>query len=255
MRTRVYVDGFNLYYGALKGTPFKWLNPVDLARRVLPAGYVVDKLLYFTAHVSGVSDPGAPARQHAYIAALRTLPEVEVHFGNFLAKRVWRPLANLPIADRKISTPRPVTLPQGNHRLSGPRTQTLPVGVYPKRDYKRKRREMSAPPSDAVIAEFHTMEEKGSDVNLAAHLLNDAWNGLFDVAAVISNDADLVTSISMVTGERKKRVFVICPGRRQIAPRLRDVASHVRHVRPAMLKAAQFPDSLPGTGISKPAGW
>ena len=42
MRTRVYVDGFNLYYGALKGTPFKWLNPVDLARRVLPTGYVVD---------------------------------------------------------------------------------------------------------------------------------------------------------------------------------------------------------------------
>ena len=89
MRTRVYVDGFNLYYGALKGTRFKWLNPVELARRVLPAGYAVDKLLYFTAHVSGVSDPGAPARQHAYITALRTLPEVEVHFGSFLAKSRW----------------------------------------------------------------------------------------------------------------------------------------------------------------------
>ena len=25
MRTRVYVDGFNLYYGALKGTPFTGL--------------------------------------------------------------------------------------------------------------------------------------------------------------------------------------------------------------------------------------
>ena len=58
MRTRVYVDGFNLYYRALKGTPFKWLNPVELARQALPVGYVVDKLLYFTARVSGVSDPG-----------------------------------------------------------------------------------------------------------------------------------------------------------------------------------------------------
>ena len=28
MRTRVYVDGFNLYYGALKDTAFKWLDPV-----------------------------------------------------------------------------------------------------------------------------------------------------------------------------------------------------------------------------------
>ena len=121
MRTRVYVDGFNLYYGVLKGTPFKWLNPVDPARRVLPAGCVVDKLLYFTAHVSGASDPGAPARQHAYITALRTLPEVEVHFGSFLAKTVWRPLVNLPVAGRQIDAPRPVTLPAGDHTVAGPR--------------------------------------------------------------------------------------------------------------------------------------
>ena len=26
MRTCVYVDGFNLYYGALKRTPYKWLD-------------------------------------------------------------------------------------------------------------------------------------------------------------------------------------------------------------------------------------
>ena len=65
MRTRVYVDGFNLYYGALKDTPFKWLNLVELIRRLLPVGHAVDKLNYFTARVSGVSDPGAPARQHS----------------------------------------------------------------------------------------------------------------------------------------------------------------------------------------------
>ena len=35
MRTRVYVDGFNLYYGALKDTPFKWLNLAELTRRVM----------------------------------------------------------------------------------------------------------------------------------------------------------------------------------------------------------------------------
>ena len=74
MRTRVYVDGFNLYYGAVKGTPFKWLNLVELAYQILPAGHSVDKLNYFTARVSGVSDPGAPARQHAYLSALATLP-------------------------------------------------------------------------------------------------------------------------------------------------------------------------------------
>ena len=67
MRTWVYVDGLNLYYGALKGTPFKWLDPVRLSALLLPQTCTVDKLLYFTAHVSGISDPGAPARQHAYL--------------------------------------------------------------------------------------------------------------------------------------------------------------------------------------------
>ena len=29
MRTYVYVDGFNLYYGALKGSHYKWLDLKD----------------------------------------------------------------------------------------------------------------------------------------------------------------------------------------------------------------------------------
>ena len=44
MQVRVYVDGFNLHYGAVKGTSYKWLNLVELARQLVPAGYVVDKL-------------------------------------------------------------------------------------------------------------------------------------------------------------------------------------------------------------------
>ncbi len=63
MRTRVYVDGFNLYYGALKGTPFKWLDPVLLTSLLLPPKYEIERLRYFTARVSGKFDPQAPARQ------------------------------------------------------------------------------------------------------------------------------------------------------------------------------------------------
>ena len=44
MSARVYVDGFNLYYGALRGTPFKWLNLVKLAELLLPDGHRVDRL-------------------------------------------------------------------------------------------------------------------------------------------------------------------------------------------------------------------
>lgn len=35
-------------------------------------------------------------------------------------------------------------------------------------------------------------EEKGSDVNLATHLLHDAHMGRFEVAVVVSNDSDLL---------------------------------------------------------------
>ena len=131
MRTRVYVDGFNLYYGALKDTPFKWLDPVRLAQLLVPRGYSIDRVRYFTARVSGKADPTAPARQQIYLKALTTLPEVELHFGRFLAKTAWRPLVNLPVAGDRIETPRPVMLPAGDHPVRSARRQTLPVGHYP----------------------------------------------------------------------------------------------------------------------------
>ena len=36
MRTRVYIDGFNLYYGCVKGSPHKWLNLPLLCDNLLP---------------------------------------------------------------------------------------------------------------------------------------------------------------------------------------------------------------------------
>lgn len=257
MKTRVYVDGMNLYYGALKRserTRYKWLNLVELAYQMLPPDHVVERLRYFTSRVSGVLDPNAPARQNIYISALKTLPEVEVHFGNFLAKKVRRPVINLPVADRQIEAKPPATLPQGNHIVSGSKPQVLPVRRYINREGgKRIKRKSSVIMPNTVIAEFHTMEEKGSDVNLAAHLLNDAWQGLFDAAAVISNDTDLETPIRMVKEEMKKQIFIICPAARS-SPRLRDAASNVRHIGERHLRRAQFPDVLTND-ISKPKDW
>jgi len=99
------------------------------------------------------------------------------------------------------------------------------------------------------------MEEKGSDVNLASHLLNDAWKERFDAAVVVSNDTDLVAPIQMVSVERAKPVFVACPGRWQMAQELRRVATFERHIRRSMLAGAQFPSPIPGTAITKPKEW
>ncbi len=257
MRTWVYVDGFNLYYGAVKGTAFRWLNLVELAKQVLPANHIVERVKYFTAHVSGAADPGLPRRQHAYLSALRTLPEVEIHFGRFLAKTIWRPIINLPVAGARIHSPVMVSLPAGNHKVDGGSFNapaTLAVGSYAAKSTPQHKGARSPLP-DALVAEIHAMEEKGSDVNLAAHLLNDAWKGEFEAAAVFSNDTDLVEPIRMVAVDRAKPVFVVCPGRWAMAQALQSVATYRRHIRRPMLGASQFPDPVPGTTIRKPSGW
>ena len=95
-RVNVYVDGFNLYYGALKGTPYKWLDLDALFRRLLP-DYELHRIRYFTARVKPRPDNGdAPKRQNTYLRALATLPSVAVHFGSFLVSITAMPLADPP---------------------------------------------------------------------------------------------------------------------------------------------------------------
>ena len=93
MITNVYVDAFNLYYGCLKGTPYKWLDLGKLYRLLLP-GYAINRIRYFTAVVeSRPSDPGQQQRQQAYIRALHTIPNISVHYGTFMTNPVRLPLA------------------------------------------------------------------------------------------------------------------------------------------------------------------
>lgn len=259
MRVHVYVDGFNLYYGALKRSPYRWLNLVELAKNVLPPTETVEKVKYFTARVSGAADADAPRRQQAYLSALATLPDVEVHFGTFLPKTVWRPVLNLPVANATIHSPAPVTIPAGHHIVNGgsiTTPTTLVVGSYlSKRPQQRRKKKRKAPRpvANALVAEVHTMEEKGSDVNLASHLINDAWRGVFEAAAVISADTDLRTPIEIVTRERNLPVYLINPTKWPLSPPYAAAATYTRHLRPSMLAASQFSD--PVGGVRKPLGW
>jgi len=82
-RTIVYVDGFNLYYGALQGTALKWLNlEAYFCRLRLDEEVVAVK--YFTAKISGSRAPN----QLAYLGALSSLPRVEIILGKFKRKSV-----------------------------------------------------------------------------------------------------------------------------------------------------------------------
>lgn len=96
MRTFVYIDGLNLYYRAVRGTPHKWLDIAAMSQAVLPQSCTVERINYYTAHVSGRVDPQAPARQHAYLRAISTLPSVTLHFGKFLVSEKWSAFVTPP---------------------------------------------------------------------------------------------------------------------------------------------------------------
>jgi len=93
IRTNVYVDGFNLYYGAAKHTPYKWVNIAELCVQVLP-GLDIHRIRYFTALVKPLpSDPQTRLRQEIYIRVLETLPNLTVHYGHYLQSTVSMRLA------------------------------------------------------------------------------------------------------------------------------------------------------------------
>jgi hypothetical protein len=51
LTTNVYIDGFNLYYGALRNRPYRWLNLERLCQLLLPKN-TIGEIKYFTALVS-----------------------------------------------------------------------------------------------------------------------------------------------------------------------------------------------------------
>jgi uncharacterized LabA/DUF88 family protein len=209
MRTRVYVDGYNLFYACLKGSAYKWLNVHALVTSLLPKNRI-DKLRYFTAQVSArPHDPNQPQRQQTYLRALTTIPEIEIHFGHFLT-----------------------------HEVSMPDAASWLAGRF------RAVRVMKT-------------EEKGSDVNLATHLLIDAFDNRFDVAVIISNDSDLKEPISLVRSRFGKKIVLLGPKATRISGALRPLADYIRQFGPSALANAQFPsvmtDSI-GT-FHKPPGW
>ncbi len=207
MRTNVYIDGFNLYYGALRGTAYKWLNPWVMCQALLPQHQIVE-LKYFTANVSSrPGDPGAPTRQQAYLRALATLPNTQIVYGHFLTNEIWMPEAGCPAGQQRH------------------------VKVI-------------------------KTEEKGSDVNLAAHLLRDAYTSSADAYVLVTNDSDLAEPIRIVRQELNARVGVLNPHRKP-AHKLRKVASFLKPIRKGVLGASQFATTLHDANgtITKPANW
>ncbi len=204
MKTNVYVDGFNLYYGAVKNTPYRWLNIAAMCQLLLPRDQI-NRIKYFTAAVNPRdSDPDQPTRQQIYWRALRTIPSLTVVLGSFLTHEVIMPLA---------------------------------------------------PPASGFARVLKT-EEKGSDVNLATHLLIDGFRNDFDLAVIISNDSDLLLPIQFVISELRKPVGLLNPQKHPSVV-LQPNVTFIKHIRAGVLANSQFPPRLTdhAGAFSKPATW
>ncbi|GAB4208424.1 MAG: hypothetical protein OHK0022_37940 [Roseiflexaceae bacterium] len=207
LQTTIYIDGFNLYYGALKGTPYKWLNVADLCSRLLTNNTIV-RIKYFTALVSArPGDLDLPSRQQLYLRALRTIANLEIIYGHFLTNTVTMRLAN-PL------------------------------------------------PNQSPFVDVIKTEEKGSDVNIATHLLCDGFRGEYQAAVLVTNDSDLVEPIRVVRHQLNLVVGVLNPQSRPSFEIARQV-HFMKPIRRGALAASQFPDTLTDAqGIfTKPSQW
>jgi hypothetical protein len=205
LRTNVYIDGFNLYYGLLKKTPYKWLDVGKLCQVMLPT-HTIQSIKFFTAKVSArPHDLQLPIRQQIYFRALKTIPNVTLIYGHFLTHSV------------------PMVL-----------TGSEPV----KRVWVDK------------------TEEKGSDVNLATHLLHDGFTGEFDAAVLMTNDSDLAAPVKVVSQILHLPIGILNPHDRH-SRELQQYATFVRRIRQSHLIASQFPDKLTDSKgeFHKPTGW
>lgn len=236
MKAIVYVDGFNLYYGSLEGTPYKWLDIRKLCEYYYPK-FVIEKIKYFTARVkSRADDPKKPDRQRIYFRALQTIYGLEIIEGRYLVNTKWLPLKR-EYKDKTTNEEKIIhflmSLWKGD--------RFLPLAKLNN--------------GKLQMALVIKPEEKGSDVNLASHLLNDAHNNCFDIAIVISNDSDLAGPIEMVIKELNKTVVILNPQDHpsiilaKLAP--------IKKIREGVLKESQLPHELKDDyGVFyKPLSW
>ena len=112
-------------------------------------------------------------------------------------------------------------------------------------------------PGKVQYASVIKTEEKGSDVNIATHLLHDGYQGAYGVAIVMSNDSDLVDAIRIVRNELKKGVIVLNPFKDTPSVELSRVATFVKPIRQGLLAASQFPVSMQDQNgaFHKPPKW
>jgi NYN domain len=224
-RAFVYVDGFNLYYGSLKNTPYRWLDIGALMNRLLPSADVT-KIWYFTAEPKpDPANPGVAARHREYMRALGTVPGLQVKPGFYQLKH----------SDRRLVFP----LYQPDPKLPNRANRIVTI-------WKAEEKGSDVNLATALL------------IDAAAHRFDEAWvvSNDADLAWPVERaQAEYSLRVGVIKPER--------PAGYPNPPRndswhLKTAAAAFRKIREPQLAACQFPATLvdaTGAPITKPAGW
>lgn len=244
LQVGVYIDGFNLYYGGRgtmggPGQPgWRWLDLRRLATTLIAqhsgwAGAVVSRVVYCSARIDGASNPDGARDQEVYLRALRAAGAVEeIEMGRYVNR-----VTNAPLATRGKNG-RPVLT-----------AANWPVMIQ----------DASGQPVSGArfIVSVARREEKGSDVNVASHLLLDLLHQRITAAVVISNDSDL--AFPLAQARDLIPIGLVNPSKAYLAGVLRDqphrgVGSHWWYQLTSHdLIGAQLPKKI--ANLTAPTGW
>ena len=231
MKTAVYIDGYNLYYGRLRDTPFKWLVLVTLFDNLL-------RIQCGTAQVDSVKFFTAPALAR-FASHGQDSVEAQHRYHRALEQRY----------------PDRISIVLGAHSVDAGGT-LLPA-------YQE-----GVPFDRRVRIRVWKIEEKRTDVNLAMAMYRDACKGLYDQVVICSNDSDaqpVLTAlredfpgitIGVVTSVRPPDAAKGAP--RGVSTSLSQQAHWPRkHILDSELEAASLPLVVPARkkAIRKPSHW
>jgi hypothetical protein len=196
-------------------------------------GAQIDRIVYCTARIDAAANPGGAADQDRYLKALTATKSVDfIEYGNYVARVKYAPLA-----------------------VKGP--NGLPVVIRPEWPVKVVS-ELGVPDPQALFMVSHRhQEEKGTDVNVATHLIMDVLEARVDGVVVISNDSDL--RLPVLTARQRVPVGHVNPRPGLFAGRLagtrgEGVGNHWwRKLNALDYLSHQLPD--PAGRYAKPTGW
>lgn len=224
-RVSVYIDGFNFYYGSLKGTPYKWLDPHALACALMPSDSVT-AVHYFTARVKPTPrNPSVHQRQGIYLRALATLPNVHVREGFFLLKTSRQP---------KVQPLNPVS-----PKIPNPANPTVEIWLNEEKG------------SDVNLATQLLLDAFDDNFDLAVVISNDsdlAW-------PILKVRQKFKKNVGVYKPERPAGYPSAVP--RRDSKELKNNARWFRHIEERHLIGSQLPPTLTDTTgtITKPSTW